>query len=207
MSITVWRPGVSISIHPIGLILRVSRTKLRMLVAFALTAALILANTGPAWAACVATQPLNNSECTTFWNANRVSDLTTAIQLIIMYDGFSGTASPGSLDGNYGSSISSNTAQAVVDYQGHFNLTQDGITGGNTWTKLDVPLDYDGAYTATFLYEGLPGLPSAYPSVLIPSTGGYDRVATRSYQTSKTLQIWCTRCSPDKWVTVDSTRA
>lgn len=192
----------------LGSILTARRTHVRMLAVSALAASLVLANTGPAWAACAATHPLNSTECTTYWNAYRVSDLTTAIQLIILYDGYSDTASPGSLDGDYGPNISSNTAQAVVDYQGHFNLTQDGITGGNTWTKLDVPLDYDGAYTSTFIYEGLPGLPSAYPSVLVPSTGGYDRVAYRYYyQTTDIVQIWCTRCSPDAWVTVDSTRA
>lgn len=178
----------------------------RVGIAIIVTVSVLFSVISPAAAACQVYQ-LNLAPCTISWNSYRISDLTTTAQVILKYGGVSGV-NPGIVDGDYGTSISSNTAQAVIDYQGAYDVTQDGVTGSTTWGLMEGDLDYDGAYTSTYFYEGTDGtLATAYPLVSVPSTGGTDRVAFRYSRVNGVSWVWSVRTTPDQWVLIDSSRS
>ena len=84
----------------------------------------------PAWAACDTTATSNDwsTNCTTYWNANKVSRYTLAIQRILAPGGYYS----GTIDGDYGTG----TQSAVIAYQAAHGLSADGIVGPNTWKSL-----------------------------------------------------------------------
>lgn len=119
------------------------RSRLRVIVTLSAMLGGFVAGTGTADAACATTAVANDwsTNCTTYWNANKVSRYTAAIQYILIYHGYYS----GSVDGDYGPA----TQSAVLNYQVAHGLSADGIVGANTWKSLRARLVSQRASTCS----------------------------------------------------------
>src|SRR5579884_1948828 len=110
----------------------------------------LLVGQGTALASCQTTAFNSwSANCITSTTDFKISRFTVAIQWVLHKQGYY-TPSP---DGDFGME----TYDAVKAFQGANGLSQDGIVGTNTWSKLQSKLSSGGAACSGYTFYGLGG--------------------------------------------------